>query len=243
MMRLRFAVDRSRGQFEMLESIVAALDAESTFWLQGRRYGVGDEGRHALKLIARMAQTSAQQSAKPSCFLPYRTAVRELLKSPPRALLVYVAKETTDPAVRQIAVWLRGRCHGRLGMAAIARLWFDPDVSLRKEVARALKRMEAWGYLREIETSDPNPRVRRLASPPIRRAFANRLADFVASLHRRDVGHPSPLFLSDECDPGGGRPAKPGWIIRRFLEHIRWLVRAPVERGEYGSEPLGPPNC
>jgi hypothetical protein len=213
----------------MPDSIIFAIDAESTFWLQRRKYGVGEQGMCALKLIALMVEASDRESGKPSCLLSYRARAREVVQSPPRALLVYVAGEATNPAVQRAAIWLRGRCRGSLGTASLARLWTSADVGLRKEITRAFKRMEAWDYLRVIETSEPNPRIRRLATQSTRRAFAVRLARFLARIKRREVGHPAPLFISDECDPTGGRPARPRWYIRRILEHIRWLVRSPEE--------------
>jgi hypothetical protein len=213
----------------MPDSIIFALDVESTFWLQGRKFRVGEQGMRALKLITLMIEASDRESGKRGCLLSYRPRVRELLQSPPRALLVYVAEQATIPAVQRAAIWLRGRCRGSLGTVTLARLWIADDVGLRKEITRALKRMEAWDYLRAIETSDPIPRIRRMAQKPMRRAFAVRLARFLARIKRHDVGHPVPLFLSDDCDPSAGLPAKPGWLIRRILEHIRWLVRSPAE--------------
>jgi hypothetical protein len=213
----------------MTDTIISALDAKSTFWLQGRRYGVGDGGMRALKLIALLVDASERESSAPCVFISYRRQVRECLFPAPRALLVYVAEQATNPAVRRIAVWLRGRCRGNLGAATLARLWQTDDIGVRKEITRALKRMDAWDYLRVIETVDPNPRIRRIAHPPTRRAFAVRLARFLARIGRHEIGQPAPLVISENCDPGGGRPAKPGWFIRRILEHIRWLVRAPVD--------------
>jgi hypothetical protein len=37
------------------------------------------------------------------------------------------------------------------------------------------------------------------------------------------------LFVHVDVDLDGGRPAKPRWLIRRLLEHIRSLVRGPRE--------------
>jgi hypothetical protein len=216
----------------MPDAIIFAIDAESTFWLQGRKYRVGEQGMRALKLIALMVEASDRGTRSPSCLLSYRARARDVVQSPPRALLVYVAEKATNPAVQRAAIWLRGRCRGSLGTATLARLWMSADVGLRKEITRAFKRMEAWDYLRVIETSDPNLRIRRLANQPTPRAFPVRLARFLACIKRREVGRSAPLFLSDVCDPTGGRPAKPDWLIRRILEHIRWLVRAPVERDE-----------
>jgi hypothetical protein len=216
----------------MPDSIIFAIDAESTFWLQGRKYRVGEQGMRALKLIAQMVEASDRESGKPSCLLPYRARARDVVQAPQRALLVYVAEKVTNPAVQRAAIWLRGRCRGSLGTAALARLWISADVGLRKEITRAFKRMEAWDYLRVIETSDPNPRIRRLANQSTRRPFGVRLARFLARIKHREVRRPAPLFLSDNCDPTGGRPAKPQCHIRRILEHIRWLVRTPVDREE-----------
>ncbi len=176
-----------------------------------------------------MVNASERESSTPGGLIPYRRQVRECLFPAPRALLVYVAEQATNPAVRRIAVWLRGRCRGNLGAATLAQLWQTDDVGVRKEITRALKRMGAWDYLRVIETADPNPRIRRIAQPPTRRAFSVRLARFLTRIGRHEAGLPAPLLVSENCEPGAGRPAKSGLFIRRILEHIRWLVRAPVD--------------
>jgi hypothetical protein len=213
----------------MTDTIISALDAKSSFRLQGRRYLVGDVGMRALNLIALLVDASGREKSAPSGFIRYRRQVRECLHPAPRALLTYVAEQATNPALRRIAVWLRGRCRGNLGVATLARLWHTDDVGVRKEIIRALKRMDAWDYLRVIETVDSNPRIRRMARPSRRRAFSVRLSRFLARIGRHDAGQPAPLLVSENCEPGGGRPAKSSVFIRRILEHIRWLVRAPVD--------------
>ena len=120
----------------MTDTIISALDAKSSFRLRGRRYLVGDVGMRALNLIALLVNASERESSTPGGLIPYRRQVRECLFPAPRALLVYVAEQATNPAVRRIAVWLRGRCRGNLGVATLARLWQTDDVGVRKEITR-----------------------------------------------------------------------------------------------------------
>jgi hypothetical protein len=210
--------------------------AETQIHFQGRRYLVGIHGVRAMRLVIDMVNASGGESRKPFVLLRFRQRVRDVLQAPPRAVLAHFAAQTRDPACRRLAVWLRGRCRGTMGTLTFGRLWAHADPPLRRELARAFNRMDAWDYLRRIEESDPNPRVRRIARQPSPRSFGGRLASFLSGVRPRDVAKTeTDLFLHDDFDPTGGRPAKPRWLIRRLLEHIRSLVHGPFESSATGD--------
>jgi hypothetical protein len=206
------------------------VGAETTFWLQGSTFRVGEQGVRAVRLLTLMVEARERAPGNVCCLLPYRQRIREVMRAPPRATLVHVAERTGDPALRQLAIWLRGRCRGTLGSTTLAKLWPEADASLRKELTRAFKQMDAWDYLRGIEATDPDPRIRRMARQPAPSSFHGRLAQFLESVAPREASQEeTQLVLGKEFDADGGRPAKPDWLIRRILEHIRWLVRTPAK--------------
>jgi hypothetical protein len=221
---------RRRGLRDQRRLLEFGVDADTLIRFQGRRYRVGVHGVRAMQLVIEMANAAEREPANPLVLLPYRRRVREVMHAPPRAVLAYSAERTDDPVRRRLAVWLRGRCRGTLGTLAFGRLWAGADLPLRKELTRAFNRMDAWDYLRRIEENDPVPRIRQMARQTASRPFDSRLARFVACVARSESpGREAPLFLHEEFDLAAGRPAKPPWLIRRILEHIRLLVRAPAD--------------
>jgi hypothetical protein len=204
--------------------------ADTIIRFQGVRYPVGVNGIRALQLVIDMANASAHEQPDRSALLRFRRRVLEVMETPPRAVLTYFAVQTGDPDCRRLAVWLRGRCRGTLGTVAFGRLWANADLPLRKELTRAFKRMDAWDYLRRIEKDNPDQRIRRMARQPAPQSFGGRLVNYLSRVARGEMPKgATPLFLNDEVDFDGGRPAKPQWLIRRILEHIRALVHGPRE--------------
>jgi hypothetical protein len=210
--------------------------AETMIRFQGRRYLVGVHGVRAMQLVIDMANAIEGDSPNPSALLRFRRRIREVLQAPPRAVLAYFAAQTRDLASRRLAVWLRGRCRGTLGTMTFDQLWTHADPTLRKELARAFKRMDAWDHLRRIEESDPDPRIRRIARQSSPRSFDSRLAGFLSGVTPSEAStSESGLVVRDDFDPTGGLPAKPRWLIRRLLEHIRSLVHGPYESAPHGD--------
>ncbi|HEY2147058.1 MAG TPA: hypothetical protein VGH32_03920 [Pirellulales bacterium] len=206
------------------------VPAETIIRFQGRRYPVGVNGIRAMQLVIDMANAAGQEAADPLALVRFRRRVREVMEARARAVLAHFAVQTRDPACRRVAVWLRGRCRGTLGTVAFGRLWANADLPLRKELTRALKRIDAWDYLRRIEQSDPDPRVRHIARQPAPQSFHGRLVNFLSGVTPSDAANRvTPLFMHDDVALDGGRPAKPQWLIRRLLEHIRTLVHGPRE--------------
>jgi len=144
-----------------------------------------------------------------------------------------------DLDTRRLAIWLLGRIGNRYTTSLISALRDDPDVCIRKEVVRALRRLRAWAVLREIAVSENDPVVRRLATRAEvpRRDFSERMAKFldneIDNVAQADGTAPGvrPLYMNTAI--GEGTPPKSRWYMRLVLEHIRWLV------GRHGSKLSG----
>ena len=61
-----------------------------------------------------------------------------------RALLNLLIEHTVLDDRRRLFIWLRGRLGGKRGTDVIARYADHPNWRMRKEVARALKRLHGW---------------------------------------------------------------------------------------------------
>jgi len=167
--------------------------------------------------------------------LALRNDFRAIQAKRPIPGLVWCVKHG-DSATRRLTVWLLGRIGNRCTTSVVSALSDDGDVRVRKEVAKALRRLTAWAELREIAAREDDPVVRRFATqaevPP--REFSERMTRFLDS-DVENVGQPDgtvsgarPLHVNTTI--GGGSPPKSRWYIRLILEHIRWLVGRHVTK-------------
>ncbi len=119
------------------------------------------------------------------------------------------------------------RTHVTSAIAEIGPFRQSADVRVRRETARALRRLEAWADLRGVAYLDPDAQVRRLATPIPLKPFHQRLERFAGSTLTAalpDAHHSSmPLFVRLPIGPG--RMAKTPEFIRAILQRIRHLVR------------------
>ena len=85
--------------------------------------------------------------------------------------------------------------------------------------------MRGWTELREIAKTETDTAIRMMAEQRQPLSYVDRLAGFLGDGTAREVSHnPIPLVMTDACDLKSGRPPKPHWLIRYFLERIHWLV-------------------
>lgn len=194
------------------------------FRLRGQQYRVGPSGVRTLKLLAEI-YGACSASTNPSWPFRLRNKIRQVQALNSRSVLSYVVESAGDPVLRLLAIWLRGRCRGSLGTSSLALFATHPDDKIRKEVARALRRMGAWVQLREMADNDTSERIRRMATAEPLRPYRDRLAEFSGHFAHFEVPSVSfPLFVSPEVDVRQGRPPKPGWVIRVILERIHRLI-------------------
>jgi len=128
--------------------------------------------------------------------------------------------------MRNIAIWLLGQIRNRSVMSVVASFQGDASHSVRKDVAKALRRMGVWKQLREL-ANDRHPAVKRIARERSAKPFHQRLdrylhddvRPFAVTTHRQQVKS------SLEHEQFSGCPPKSGWYIRQVLMRIRFLVR------------------
>jgi hypothetical protein len=199
-------------------------NGDYTYNLHGRRYRVGSSGSRTLKLLTEIYDSCAA-CADQSWPFSVRKQIKQVQDLNASALLCLVVERTDDPTVRILAIWLRGRCGGSLGTASLAKFAHHPDDQIRKEVARALKRMGAWAQLREMAENDTSERIRRMATSEPSRPYRDRLSDFSRRFPRVNVASvKQPLFVSPQLELGQGRPPKSRSVIRMILERIHRIV-------------------
>lgn len=192
------------------------------FKLNGRRIRVQNSGVETLKLLLNIRDRLCQSDCSP-------VRVRELVKRVEyldcRHVLAHVIERTSDPGLRTLAIWLRGRCRGKVGISGINAFRDDVRFQTRKEVARALQRMGAWSELREMAATETDPRIKRVATVQPPKPYATRLANLTRHLSKR-IGRRSPreLFVSPEVDFEHGRPPKSVQLIRMILKRIHTVL-------------------
>jgi hypothetical protein len=138
------------------------------------------------------------------------------------------------PEMVPLAVWLWGKCADRFRLYGFSAFCNDPSAQVRKHVAKALRRLEAWTLLAEMAAANPDDaRIQWFANTPTtHRSFPERLKNFARNVdnsHAGEVVTPSPMpFWRRERD-WEGRSPKSAWYIRLMLWRIRRWVRGDVQ--------------
>ena len=189
-------------------------------------------GLGRLAAVRRAENHDSCQDALPVRLVAFRREFREIVR---RRLLVGLlaslkdADQYDDPELGRIAIWLLGRCGRSYAAPIVAQLRHHDEVAMRREVARALRRMGALVELEAMSRFDPDERVRRLATSFGPAPFERRLSRYADREVRRvamvEPGLRREFFALAPLTPG--RPAKTAAFIRAILEHIRLLVRGP----------------
>jgi hypothetical protein len=198
--------------------------SDNQYRFRRKRYVAGSSDIRMLRVLTAI-RDARPQSADRFWLVRQRELIRQAQALGRKRIISWVIETTKDPALRTLAIWLRGRWGGTLGIKSVAAFAKHRDEQTRKEVARALRRLGAWVELREMAESDLSERVRRMATPRLARPFEGRLTDFTRHVAARPVTpHELPLFVSPEVDLSQGKRPKPGWFIRLILERIHRLV-------------------
>jgi hypothetical protein len=143
-----------------------------------------------------------------------------------------------DPTLRHIAIWLLSQTADRFRLRGISAFCDDPSPQVRKHVAKALRRLEAWKLLEDIARANRDSRpIQWFAHAPlIHRPFRERLEHFVTTVddsHVNEVVTPSrmPFWALDRAWEHS--PPKSQFMIRRILRRIRHWVRWGTRPAEY----------
>jgi len=227
------------------------IDPKHKFRLHGRKYQIGPSGVRTLRLLD-VVFFACTTSVDANWAFRYRSQIKSLrTMRNPRSLLSLVIQRTDNTTLRILAIWLRGHCGGFVGTPTVAAFSEDADDQMRKEVARALVRMEAWDKLRGMASVETNQRIQRMVaiSPP--RPFEDRIANFSKHLSRLDLSlprsharrgnasqtlrvtiaaerldraYPRGAWVREGVQDRTGRPPKSPWFIRMILLHIQRTV-------------------
>ena len=134
-----------------------------------------------------------------------------------------------------ICVWLLGEFSDRRHLYELKAFRHDPSPQIRRHVAKALRRLEAWSYLREMAAANrDDARIQWFAkAPTIHAPFAERLKNFkqcVDDSHAGDVVTPSRMPFWTGVRYWERTPPKSPAYIRRMLRRIRFWVHWGVSR-------------
>jgi hypothetical protein len=189
-----------------------------------------------IKLLKRIdADRSQRISASGSSeigyawLLPYRASFRRVI-SRGRVGLIKVYLFDCPPEMIPLCVWLWGECADRFRLCGLGSLRHHKSPRVRRSVAKALRRLEAWSLLNEMAATYPDDeKVQWFATAAtLRRPFPDRLKNYklnIDSSHAGEVATPSsmPYWARDKV--WDYTPPKSVHLIRRMLHRIRHWVR------------------
>jgi hypothetical protein len=209
---------------DLIDTHGLPLTKDYWFYVGGQRFRLGPSGLRTLRLFIEIGEKSRAATDR-FWLLSLRPQIREMEQGNARAALCLAVSRARDERLRVLAIWLRGRCGGTLGTSIVATHAKSPQRLMRKEVARCLCRMSGWADLRQIEACEADPRIRRLASQSGPVTHVSRLKRFCQNVSQfaAPPGEPQ-LFLAPGIESRQGRPPRPPWLIRLFLERIHRLV-------------------
>ena len=209
------------------------------FDFAGRRFAMGATDNAAHAFLHQLGQLfeNAPSKDNPRALFKWRDDFRRILGSCSTAGLVRSVKQGSETEQR-IAVWLLGRARDHSATCVVnAVVWHQP-VAMRREAARALRRLGAWTELRWLAVNDPDERVRRIATPRPSRDFSSRLAEFKTEVTVQILPERKPEFhLFTEINREVVVRPKSRDLIARLLHHIRLLIRGVNGETGHRAEP------
>jgi hypothetical protein len=179
------------------------------------------------------------RTGKPFWLLPFRAAFRRHFQGVDyrfhegqlQTLRFYLA--TCPRPMIPICISLMARCADRFRLYELKQFCHDPSPEVRKHLAKALRRLEAWTLLDEMAAAYPgNDAIQWFArAPTSRRSYAERLARYVGSVdasHADKAVGPSRMPYWSLYNPWQGTPPKSVLFIREILLRIRRWVRGGI---------------
>jgi hypothetical protein len=197
----------------------------------------------AYKLLQRIEAASIQirekdatDTGKRMWLLPFRRELRRLLAGfdsrydEAEIDVVRCYLLTCPQTMIAICVWLLGEFSDRKHLHELKTFRHDPSPQVRRHVAKALRRLEAWSYLRDMAAVNvDDARIQWFATAPTTHApFAKRLENYkrcVDVSHVGEVTTPSRMPFWAGVRSWEHTPPKSAEYIRRMLRRIRFWVR------------------
>jgi len=169
---------------------------------------------------------TAENLGEPKVHLiAFRDEFRRLIAAMPVAGLIWCVHHDRAK-LRRLAIWLLGYGDRRLVLSTVMSCSTDREVTVRKEVVRALRHLAATEQLGVLMENEADPCVRMLAGPPRVRVFAKRLSGYLTGGKQPAQSTPSgargDVFV---VEPIEGCKPKSSIYLRAVLERIRDLVR------------------
>ena len=161
--------------------------------------------------------------------LPLREAFRKIFAVDPGPGIAEGLQDA-NPLVRSTIIWILSRSQRHCVLPLVEDLADDPSPLVRKHVARALRRLEAWTALKWMSSRHPDDRaVQWFAKrPPIRVSFQERLAHYASRVDNSRAplaAGPSRMKVWRCQQHWSGQPPKsPDWI-RTILLRIQRCIR------------------
>jgi hypothetical protein len=190
----------------------------------------------AFELLKQMESEWAQEvaqgdddSKRRARMLRHRADFRRIIaRGHPAAIKLYLS--ACRPEMVPLAVWLWGRCADRFRLYGLSAFCHDPSPEVRRHVAKALRRLEAWALLREMAEAYPDDeKICWFATAPTtHRPFVERLKDYASSVddsHADEVATPSRMPFWSLERMWERTPPKSVLAIRRMLRRIQHWVR------------------
>lgn len=210
---------------------IALLIRRHSLWIvpyQGRNFKITgyelEDGQFVTELCAGRRE-ALRVGETPVRLLKYRNEFRRIANWP-RVHAMITCLEQPDEETVRLAIWLLGRKHAQYGIPFVEPFSRSQHVRVRREAARALRRLGAWSELRAIYEYDTDDRVCRIAMPEPPKPFTQRLVRFTGDAND-DVPaarHSRVMSFFVRVPIGPGRPAKPSELIQAILERIHRLV-------------------
>lgn len=185
--------------------------------------------RFLTDLLVRRDELQSSDQLTSAWLLPYRAELRGILEDKPCAgLWRYARDRSPEDACLPVAIWLLGRTAWRGCTYELEEVGSDRVPAVRRHLARALSRVEAWPRLRELAATYPDDRrLQALFRVGQSERFTENLKRFVQHVddsHAAEAALASrmPLWMRDEL--GEETPPKSAsWIRQMLLSIQRWV--------------------
>jgi hypothetical protein len=209
------------------------FQASPSDWIQGGGHARVNAVQRFLRELAiyfrRVVKFSPSLSSGHFWLLPFREDFRKILTDE-NAAAIRGFVNWGDPALRHVFIWLLSHSADRFRLRGISDHRNDLSPQVRKHVAKALRRLEAWSILNEMARMYPeDARIQQFArTPRIKRPFGERLSNYVRTVddsRADEVATPSRMQFWAAERAWDRTPPKSVELIRRMLRRIRHWVR------------------
>lgn len=196
-------------------------------WRRSMRMSHADRALTLLKQIE--SDASTEEVANATWLLKYRAELKWAIQF---ALVEPIKLYLSDcpPQMIPLGVWLWGKCADRFRLYGLSAFCNDPSPKVRKHLAKALRRVEAWALLNEMAANYPEEaKIQCFATKPTTHgSFAERLKNFTSRVddsRAGEVATPSRMPFWAQESFWTYTPPKSVLTIRRMLRRIRHWVR------------------